>query len=119
MFTIDLQGKNYNIDFQHITPQDENWGGWKGKHGELKGITRCILSKESDENISETQRLYEESQFKIKEGFKLVSVNVAKCSPEDVFEKKQGRKIALSRALNGMSLTKQERQQIWDKYFSI
>jgi hypothetical protein len=119
MFTINLKGQNYNIDFEHITPQDKNWGHWKGKHGELKGITRCILSKESDEIIGGYQKEYDEEHFGIKEGFKLVSVDVAKCSYEDVFEKRQGRKIALSRSLKGMNLTKEERKQIWDKYFSM
>jgi hypothetical protein len=38
------------------------------------------------------------------------------CSKKDLFQKETGRKIALKRALEQLSLTKEERKRVWDDY---
>lgn len=42
------------------------------------------------------------------------------CSVKDRFERKKGRKLALARALTSerLALTKQERRELWQSYFS-
>lgn len=46
----------------------------------------------------------------------LISEGVAKCSAGDNFQKKVGRKIALTRALNKAGLSKAERSLVWLGY---
>ena len=43
----------------------------------------------------------------------------AYCSPRDQFNKKKGRIIALTRAINSMNLSKDERTLIWAEYHTI
>lgn len=49
--------------------------------------------------------------FRVAGGFAL-------CSSRDRFEKKIGRKVALTRALALLDITKEERREIWNAYFS-
>lgn len=46
----------------------------------------------------------------------VIAEKVAVCYFKDKFEKRVGRKIALSRALTASHLPKEERKEIWDTY---
>lgn len=47
----------------------------------------------------------------------LLSVDYAYCHTNDNFCRATGRKIALTRALDGLKLDKETRQKIWKTYF--
>lgn len=47
------------------------------------------------------------------------AIGYADCHPTDGFCKATGRKIALSRALQEFTEDKQERSQVWEKYWSL
>ena len=45
-------------------------------------------------------------------------VGHARCCPTDRFSKDVGRKISLSRLLQSMNLSKEERRKVWEQYHS-
>jgi len=44
-------------------------------------------------------------------------IGIALCNPVDNFKKSTGRKIALTKAINPLKLNKEQRKEVWDKYF--
>lgn len=48
---------------------------------------------------------------------KVLATGVARCSKHDNFNKATGRKLSLTRALNGVEFTKSQRTQVWNQYF--
>lgn len=47
---------------------------------------------------------------------KLLTMGTAQCGAKDLYKKEIGRKISLSRAINSLSLQKEERTKIWRDY---
>lgn len=47
---------------------------------------------------------------------RLIASEIAKCSPQDNFEKERGRKIALTRAIRAAKLQKPDREALWEAY---
>jgi len=63
-----------------------------------------------------TEVIVAELREKKEDELKVISTGTAQCSKLDNFAKETGRKIALARAIKNFS--KEERTEIWDKYFS-
>lgn len=107
MFKATVDGKVYVFEFVHIRPEGT---GKKGVAGAVNFETECHALNEDLSVMRVTQNL---------KG-KAISIPVyaiAVCNPTDNFEKSTGRKISLARCLKLLSLTKEDRFQIWKSYF--
>jgi hypothetical protein len=51
--------------------------------------------------------------------YDLMATGITACSIEDVFEKSEGRKKALTRALEKAGFDREFRTQVWKKYWSM
>lgn len=83
---------NYKVHWQYLNP---------------------IKAKESQKHQSRSVKRAIICLVKDKKG-NLLSYGEAKCSPRDNYNKNQGRRISLERALNPFD--KKERQEIWESY---
>ncbi len=77
-----------------------------GKNGrQPKHVTNCLIYKDNGTKPIQVDK-------------NRVAVGTTICHPiKDHFSKDQGRKISMSRALESMILTKEDRQEFWNVYF--
>lgn len=89
MFVID----NVRVSFHHDIEQED---------GEpVRGSTICLLEKKHNDE------------------FEKIGWGEAICYPKDQFNKAIGRKVALTKALNGFFSDKEFRTRVWNKYFNM
>lgn len=88
MLKTRIEGKEVRIGFYHSQEP-----GWFVKGKPVRGYTVCTVKVEGEEDLS----------------------GEALCSAQDVFNKEVGRKISLSRAIQGFP--RETRKQIWEAYF--
>lgn len=75
---------------------------YEGKE-EIERMTTvsAVLDEKTETNIEDRQ---------------LLSLGHAQCSQKDNFNRKEGRKLATSRCLTGLSWDKETKRKFWEKY---
>jgi len=96
MFDIVLNNEYFKVEFKH-------------KRNETNRVTDCeiVAFPVPDEEKAPTDVTIS------------MGVGTAVCSENDNFRYNTGRKLALSRAMDKLGLTKYAREAIWNKYFEV
>ncbi len=114
MISVKLSNRSIGIGFKHtqrrvkIIPSDPRWRPTTIGMGEAMGIDRFTTCQLFDLGSETSGKV---STF-------LVTEAVATCHPFDQFRKSAGRKVALTRALAKLKLSKADRTTVWNAYLN-
>ncbi len=108
---LEVAGTTYYIDFIH---NNEPW--------------YVQLSDDQIQLIEHTQGILVDSgHWKINNGstqcvimddeWQEIGYGEAECSRNDLFDKRKGRKVSLTRALQSDSFSREQRKSVWEAYF--
>lgn len=103
---FDING--FRVEFYHVKVTNPTYDLFP--HG-ISHITDCAIFPDT---IAEDEKVHKGPVQNLAFTF-----GSAFCSVEDNFNKAIGRKLALTRALEGSKFSKEERTAIWETYFDI
>ncbi len=91
---VDIDGTPFWVSFEHVQHPFPVWDPALQKM--IRAQTMCWVTDE---------------------GFRDVGTGAAFCSVQDIFSKREGRKISLERALAHTGFTREQRRKFWEKAF--